>query len=357
MKNRWLSQIGAVIRLEWKKSFFTRRALWVYFLAFAPVLLFTAHSIFAPRDQRRLVRLNADHPASTAGLLSIKVGATVAEVQEKAGPPYFQRSGRLRTEGARGDLLFKYTDGKSDYYFLFENGKVKAFSRHDPESLTQSSLIFATSFQTYFLRVAIFFGCVGIFTNLFRGEMMDKSLHFYLLTPMRREVLLAGKYLAGLLATLVIFGVSAGIQLSVMLGEFDHATLASYLAGPGWGQIFWYLMTTVLACIGYGSVFVAAGLFFRNPIIPTVIVLIWEGANVFLPSILKKISLIFYLQSLCPVVAPSDVKLPAAYKLLVSTTEPVAPAVAICGILVFTGLVLVAAALRARTLEINYSAD
>jgi hypothetical protein len=30
---------------------------------------------------------------------------------------------------------------------------------------------------------------------------------------------------------------------------------------------------------------------------------------------------------------------------------------AICGILVFTALVLIAAARRARTLEINYSAD
>ena len=35
--------------------------------------------------------------------------------------------------------------------------------------------------------------------------MIDKSLHFYLLAPIRREVLLVGKYLAGLIATVVIF--------------------------------------------------------------------------------------------------------------------------------------------------------
>ncbi len=226
-----------------------------------------------------------------------------------------------------------------------------------PETLEKDSLIFATSFQSYFLRLAIFFGCVGVFTNLFRGEMLDKSLHFYLLTPMRREVLLAGKYLAGLLATVVIFTLSAGLQLTAMLWRFDHATIVEYLGGPGWHQIVSYLSVTVLACIGYGSVFLAAGMFFRNPIIPTAIVLLWEGANVFLPAILKRISLIFYLQSLCPVVAPPDVKLPAAWKLLISTAEPATTTGAVSGILIFTLLVLVAAGIRARKLEINYSAD
>jgi hypothetical protein len=67
--------------------------------------------------------------------------------------------------------------------------------------------------------------------------------------------------------------------------------------------------------------------------------------------------MIFYLQSLCPVVAPPDVKLPAAWKLLISTAEPVSTPAAVSGILIFTLLVLVAAGIRARRLEINYSAD
>ena len=39
----------------------------------------------------------------------------------------------------------------------------------------QDVQIFAGIFQFFFLRIAIFFGCVGIFMNLFRGEMVDKS--------------------------------------------------------------------------------------------------------------------------------------------------------------------------------------
>ncbi len=225
------------------------------------------------------------------------------------------------------------------------------------QTLAKGSLLFATTFQSYFLRLAIFFGCVGIFINLFRGEMLDKSLHFYLLTPMRREVLLAGKYLTGVLATAVVFSVSTGLQLTALLSQFDRAVVAEYLAGPGWHQIFSYLAVTVLACVGYGSVFLAAGMFFRNPIIPTAIVLVWEGINVFLPAALKKISLIFYLQSLCPVIAPADVKLPAAWKLLISTTDPATPVVAVSSILILSAVILITAGIRARTLEINYSTD
>jgi hypothetical protein len=357
MIRTWIAQILAVIRLEMRKTFFARRGLWVYLLAFAPVLLFVTHAILAPREQERLTRMASKHSAPTAALRSIHTGMSEDEVTKKVGEPFSARSGRVQTEGIRGDHVSYYTDGKSQYIFLFSKGNLKHIGVFAPQTLGKDSLIFATSFQTYFLRLAIFFGCVGIFVNLFRGEMLDKSLHFYLLTPMRREVLLAGKYLAGLLATVVIFTASAGLQLFALLWRFDHAIIAEYLSGPGWGEIFSYLGVTVLACVGYGSVFVAAGMFFRNPIIPTAIVLLWEAANIFLPAVLKKISIIFYLQSLCPVVAPPDVKLPAAWKLLISNAEPASTLGSIIGILLFTALVLVAAAFRARTLEINYSTD
>src|SRR5579863_592742 len=43
--------------------------------------------------------------------------------------------------------------------------------------LGRDSLIFAGMFQFFYLRLAIFFGCVGVFMNLFRGEMQQRSLH------------------------------------------------------------------------------------------------------------------------------------------------------------------------------------
>src|SRR5262245_29736020 len=55
------------------------------------------------------------------------------------------------------------------------------------------------------LRTVVFFGCAWIFMNLFRGEIVDKSLHYYFLCALRREVLVAGKYFSGLVATVILF--------------------------------------------------------------------------------------------------------------------------------------------------------
>ena len=86
----WRRQIVAVVRLELKKTLFARRGLWIYFLAFAPVLLYAAHSFV------------------------------------------------LIKAGRRGDF-------------------------------GEDTHMFAAVFQFFYLRLAIFFGCVGIFINLFRG--------------------------------------------------------------------------------------------------------------------------------------------------------------------------------------------
>jgi hypothetical protein len=114
---------------------------------------------------------------------------------------------------------------------------------------------------------------------------------------------------------------------------------------------------TAAACLGYGSIFLAAGLLFKNPILPAAIVLVWEGMNIFLPATLKKLSVIFYLQSMSPVVAPPDANMPALLKLLVTAAEPVPVAWAVVGLFALTILILAVAARKARKLEINYSTD
>ena len=43
MKTLWVTQIAAVVRLEMRKTFFAKRGLWVYLLAFFPLLIFGGH--------------------------------------------------------------------------------------------------------------------------------------------------------------------------------------------------------------------------------------------------------------------------------------------------------------------------
>ncbi|PYS72737.1 MAG: hypothetical protein DMF73_07465, partial [Acidobacteria bacterium] len=65
--------------------------------------------------------------------------------------------------------------------------------------------IYSIFYNSMILRTVVFFGCAWIFMNLFRGEIVDRSLHYYFLSAVRREVLVAGKYLSGLLTSIVLF--------------------------------------------------------------------------------------------------------------------------------------------------------
>jgi ABC-type transport system involved in multi-copper enzyme maturation permease subunit len=352
---QWRSQVAAVIRLEMRKTFFAKRGMWVYLLALAPVLLFMGRAIDLERTRESRKDLIAAHPVSADALGSIEPGMNIDEVLKKVGEPNSRETleiGRRRIQRVR----LSYTDGENDYIFSFIDGELRGINRRERANLQQDTLIFATVFQFFYLRLAIFFGCVGVFMNLFRGELIDKSLHFYLLAPIRREVLVVGKYLAGLIATVVIFSISTALQLWMVLLPYG-AEATQYLHGAGWHHVAAYLGVTALACLGYGSVFLAAGLLWRNPIIPAALVLSWESANMFLPAALKKISVIFYLQSLCPVVAPPDKDMSPLLSLLISSAEPTPAAWAITGLVAVTAVILVVAARQARRLEINYGTD
>jgi len=273
MTSLWMRQIGAVLRLEWRKTFFSKRGWWVYCLALGPVGICALH-------------------------------------------------------------------------WLIEMGRPA--SRH---SLGTDSIAYAAMFQFFYLRGAIFFGCMGIFSSLFRGEMLEKTLHYYYLTPLRREVLVAAKYLAGLAMSVLLFAGSAAASF-LLIGRHFGAAYSNYIwHGPGLSQLGWYTLIAALASVGYGAVFLMCGLFFRNPLIPAAVVFVWENLNPFLPSLLKKISVIFYLTNLCPV----EVPLPPPLNLLVVETDPTPAWLAIPGLLAVSLLLLVYTAYSARQGEINYA--
>ena len=220
--------------------------------------------------------------------------------------------------------------------------------------LGRDSLIFATIFQFFYLRLAIFFACVGVFMNLFRGEMIEKSLHYYLLAPVRPEVLLAGKYLAGVLTTSVIFCTATALSVAAILAHAPRQAAEQYLfAGGGMGHVLAYIGAAALACVGYGGVFLVMGFLFRNPVVPAALVLIWESLNPFLPAMLKKISVIFYLQSLCPIPVPAQ----GDFAFLAVLAEPTPAYLAVPGLLLLTAAGLFLASRQVRKLEINYGAE
>lgn len=205
-------------------------------------------------------------------------------------------------------------------------------------------------FQLFFLRLVVFFGCFGIFTYLVRGEMLERSLHFYFLAPLRRDVFVVGKYLAGVVAGFALFGLSVVLQLALcFLPRMTEGGRAYLLGGPGAGHALAYLGITLLAVAGYGAVFLALGMLVKNPMIPAALILGWEWLNFLLPPALKKLSVIHYLQSLCPVPVPhGPFALPA---------EPTPAVLSLVGLLALVAVLLFFAARRSRRLEVLYSAD
>jgi hypothetical protein len=194
--------------------------------------------------------------------------------------------------------------------------------------------------------------------NLFRGEILDRSLHFYFLAPIRREVLMAGKFLAGLLATCTIFVTSELLQTIAFLWHFPPSVRDLYLYhNHGLEHAAAYLGVTVLACVGYGAFFLVAGMLFRNPIMPAAAILIWEGINPFLPTVLRQFSVIYYLKSLCPVDIPSPPGTPPVLALLISNSDPVSAPVAVLGIVIVALVAIYVSSVQVRRMEINYTSE
>src|SRR4026208_89194 len=75
----------------------------------------------------------------------------------------------------------------------------------DDFNFNSLSKVYAILYHSLILRTVVFFGCAWIFMNLFRGELVDRSLHYYFLSAVRREVLVVGKYISGLVTSIVLF--------------------------------------------------------------------------------------------------------------------------------------------------------
>jgi len=242
---------------------------------------------------------------------------------------------------------------------LGRGASIRVFKGHAqlvrcPLDFEEDRAVFAGIFQYFYLRLAVFFGCLGIFMYLFRGEMSNRTLHFWFLAPARRDVLLAGKYAAGLIAAAAIFGGGALLTLAAMIWPHDPVEVQAYWNAGGMGQVFWYAAAAALGCVGYGSVFLAVGLYVRNPIIPAAVLLGWEAINGILPHVLQKMSVLYYLQSLCPVPAPMDNDAPTLIRLLASPAAPASRPGAILGLMLLTGFVLWIASLAVRRMQVSY---
>jgi ABC-type transport system involved in multi-copper enzyme maturation permease subunit len=225
--------------------------------------------------------------------------------------------------------------------------------RHATQSMSEDTNILAGIIQLYYIRLGVFFGSLGIFSRLIRGEMLERSLHYYLLSPVRRELLLLAKFAAGSITAVSLFASAIVVNFALMYVGFGAAGSDYVFNGPGSGQLEAYLLIIVLACLGYGAVFLLLSMIFRNPTPAAMLVLGWETINPVLPSLLQKLSVASYLRHLMPVTVGAE----GIFALLTVQTEPVSGWAATLGLLLLIAVVLFYSCYRIRRLEIRYTTE
>jgi ABC-type transport system involved in multi-copper enzyme maturation permease subunit len=210
--------------------------------------------------------------------------------------------------------------------------------------------LFARFYELFMLRFAIFISCAIVFSQTFRGEVLEKTYHFYLLAPVRRWVLAAGKYASGLIVTVTLFGISTAASHLLLHVPTRRTSFAEFFfQGPGIEHLARYLAVTVLGCIGYGAIFLLIGLLLKNPGIATGVVLAWESFSFLWPPLLQKFTVIHYLKILLPFQISRGV-----FEVL---TEPTSAWIGVpLLLLIAVGSVAVSGWLVRRS-QITYSAD
>lgn len=218
-------------------------------------------------------------------------------------------------------------------------------------SLTNDIMAFGGIMEFLYLRFLVFFGCLAVGTFLVRGEVLNKTLHYYFLLPVRREVFVLSRFVIGVTATSLVFCTSVTAAHFLVMAHRGSSFWNYFWQGQGLPNLLDYLLMTVLACAGYGAIFLLASLLVKNPLIPGAVVLVWETIHAFLPAALQRLSITYYLKMLSPVSLPVE----SVFALFLVPPEPIARGWAVLGILFIIGLALVLTARFIRSTEIDYS--
>ncbi len=165
----------------------------------------------------------------------------------------------------------------------------------------RSMVEFAGFVETVVVRFFLFIACLLAFGGLVRRELEQRTLHYAFLTPIRRELYMAGKYLASLVAVTLVFSAStlAALALAYLSGDLG-AGLDYLLAGPGPGQAAGFLLVVTLATATYGAVFFALGLLVRRPVSAGLLLFVLEWLRPLLPVTLKRLTVSWYVKSFLP---------------------------------------------------------
>ena len=315
-----LRQTWTIAGLQLRRVFFARRSLWVYVLALFPAAAFLIHGIEVVMERERM----STQITARAVLAGIQEGDTVEDVLARASAPITDRASPARTSSDGRERperrSMTYYDGRSRWSLSFTSGALTRKTSRPLVDFEDDRTVYAGIFQLFYLRLVIFFGCLGIFMNLFRGEMLDKTLHFWVLVPARRE--------GGVLAR-------PWALAPVVVLRRRRRSPAWGTAASSWRPGCCCAIRSSRPC-SFSS---------------------GRGSTRCCPRYCRNLSVLYYVQALTPVPVPMDSGAPLLVQLFMSPAAPGSTARAVFGLLALTAVVLWVAALAVRRLEIDYSTE
>jgi ABC-2 type transport system permease protein len=162
----------------------------------------------------------------------------------------------------------------------------------DPSSAPDffSKVMLSLYFQLLIPVLALFFG-----TTIVNEELDNKTLVYLTTSPVPRQAVILGKYLAAFLLLLLIVG--SGFLLSFLAAAANRIGQAA-----AWEELGVFLGTSLLALFCYSALFTMLGTFMKKSIlIGLFFVFGWESVVQYFPGVTQKFTIIHWIKSLLPV--------------------------------------------------------
>jgi ABC-2 type transport system permease protein len=162
----------------------------------------------------------------------------------------------------------------------------------DPSSAPDffSKVMLSLYFQLLIPVLALFFG-----TTIVNEELDNKTLVYLTTSPVPRQAVILGKYLAAFLLLLLIVG--SGFLLSFLAAAANRIGQAA-----AWEELGVFLGTSLLALFCYSALFTMLGTFMKKSILLGLFFVFgWESVVQYFPGVTQKFTIIHWIKSLLPV--------------------------------------------------------
>jgi ABC-2 type transport system permease protein len=163
------------------------------------------------------------------------------------------------------------------------------------------SVVFGMMMWLLYIRFIV--PVLGVFygTSLIADEVDDKTITYLFTRPIPRSAVLAGKYLAYVVCTVLL------VLPSVMLVFFLVVPTGGGSVGETFPALLMDFAMLTFGLIAYGALFALVGAWLRRPLIAGLVFIFgWEPGALLLPGYVKRLTVAYYLQALVTHEMPQD---------------------------------------------------